>query len=38
LNQVATETERTIYQVKHQLLDNYMVEQLRAPTIKMTFA
>lgn len=38
LKQVAAETTRTIYQVKHGLLDNYMCEQLRSPTIKMTLA
>jgi len=38
LKQVAAETAHTIYQVKHGLLDNYMCEQLRSPTIKMTLA
>jgi len=38
LKQVAAETAQTIYQVKHGLLDNYMCEQLRSPTIKMTLA
>ena len=38
LTQVAHETQRTIYQVKHDLLDDYMRQQLRSPSIKMTFA
>ena len=38
LKQVAAQTARTIYQVKHGLLDAYMCEQLRSPTIKMTLA
>ena len=28
----------TLDQVKHGLLDSYMCEQLRSPTIKMTLA
>jgi hypothetical protein len=35
LKQVAEETTRTIYQVKHQLLDDYMRQQLRSPAVKM---
>ena len=38
LKQVAHETGRTIYQVKHGLLADYLRQQLRSPTIKMTFA
>lgn len=38
LKQVAHDTQRTIYQVKHDLLSNYMREQMRSPTVKMTFA
>lgn len=38
LKQVAAETARTIYQVKHGLLDEYMRQQLRAPSIKMVLA
>jgi len=38
LKQVAAATARTIYAVKHSLLDDYMRQQLRTPTIKMTFA
>ena len=33
--QVADETQRTIYQVKHGLLDDYLRQQLKAPAIKM---
>ena len=38
LKQVATETARTLYQVKYDLLDDYMRQQLHSPTVKMTFA
>ena len=35
LKQVAEQTARTIYQVKHELLDDYMRLQLRSPAVKM---
>jgi len=38
LKQVAYETQRTIYQVKHGLLDDYLRQQLKTPTIKMCLA
>jgi hypothetical protein len=38
LNQVAHETAQTIYQVKQNLLADYMRQQLRSPTLKMQFA
>jgi hypothetical protein len=38
LKQVAMETQQTIYQVKHGLLDEYLRQQLRSPTIRMTLA
>lgn len=38
LKQVALETARTVYQVKHDLLADYMWEQLRSPSVKMLFA
>ncbi len=38
LKQVAQETQRTIYQVKHGLLDDYLCQQLKTPSILMTFA
>ena len=38
LKQIATQTEQTIYQVKHRLLDDYMCNMLRNPPIKMRFA
>jgi len=34
LKQVAEETQRTIYQVKHDLLDDYLRQQLKAPAIQ----
>src|SRR5674476_1049208 len=36
--QVAQETSQTIYQVKHGLLADYLRQQLKSPTVKMTFA
>jgi hypothetical protein len=38
LKQVAHETQRTIYQVKHGLLSDYLCQQLRSPTIRMVLA
>jgi len=38
LKQVAQETQRTIYQVKHGLLSDYLRQQLRSPTIQMILA
>jgi hypothetical protein len=38
LKQVAQETGQTIYQVKHGLLSDYLRQQLKAPTIRMTLA
>jgi len=38
LKQVAHETQRTIYQVKHQLLDDYLCQQLKSPSVQMRLA
>jgi hypothetical protein len=38
LKQVADETARTLYRVKHGLLDDYMRQQLKSPTVKMVLA
>jgi hypothetical protein len=38
LKHVAEETGKTIYQLKHDLLDDYMSNFLRNPSIKMAFA
>jgi hypothetical protein len=38
LKQVAKETQRTIYQVKHDLLSDYLRQQLKSPRIKMLLA
>lgn len=38
LKQVAYETQRTIYQVKHQLLDDYLCQQLKSPSVQMRLA
>jgi hypothetical protein len=35
LNQVAYETHRTIYQVKKELLSDYLRQQLKSPSIQM---
>jgi len=38
LKQVAHDTASTVYRVKHGLLDDYMVAQLRSPAVRMQFA
>lgn len=38
LKQIAYETGQTIYQIKHGLLDNYLIEQLRNPRVGMVGA
>lgn len=38
LKQVAVETQRTIYRVKHDLLDDYLCQQLKSPTVQMRLA
>jgi len=38
LKQVAVETHRTVYQVKHGLLSDYLRQQLRSPSVQMRFA
>ena len=35
LKELAVETGRTVYQLKHGLLDDYLIEQLKRPTLKM---
>jgi hypothetical protein len=38
LKQVAQETQQTIYQVKHGLLDDYLRQQLKSPAVLMRLA
>lgn len=38
LKQMALETQRTIYHVKHDLLDDYLRQQLKSPTVQMCLA
>jgi hypothetical protein len=38
LKQVAVETNRTVYRVKHDLLDDYLRQQLKSPTVQMRLA
>jgi hypothetical protein len=38
LTELATQTRRTIYQLKRGLLDDYLTQQLRNPSLKMTLA
>lgn len=38
LKQVATQTAQTVYQLKHGLLDEYMRQQLKNPSISMVLA
>ena len=38
LKQVAVETHRTVYQVKHGLLSDYLRQQLKSPSVQMCLA
>ncbi len=38
LNEIANQTGQTLYQLKHGLLDNYLCQQLKRPSLKMTAA
>jgi len=38
LKQVAVETQRTVYQVKHELLSDYLRQQLKSPSAQMCLA
>ena len=38
LTALAAQTGRTVYQLKHSLLDDYLVQQLRNPSLKMVLA
>ena len=38
LNDLAAQTGRTLYQLKHALLDDYLCQQLKNPSIKMSLA
>ena len=38
LNQLASDTGKTLYQLKHGLLDDYLTQQLRNPSLKMVLA
>jgi len=35
---LAYQTGQTLYQIKHNLLDEYMVQQLKNPTVQMVLA
>jgi hypothetical protein len=38
LKAVAAQTGQTVYQLKHGLLDDYLIQQLKNPSLKMSFA
>jgi len=38
LKALAAQTGRTVYQLKHGLLDDYLIQQLKNPSLKMVFA
>ena len=38
LKHIAYETGKTVYQIKQGLLDDYLIQQLKNPTIKMAVA
>jgi hypothetical protein len=35
---LARQTQQTVYRIKHGLLDNYLRQQLKRPSVKMRFA
>lgn len=38
LKEIATQTQQTVYQLKHNLLEDYLIQQLKNPSLKMRFA
>jgi hypothetical protein len=38
LKELAAQTGRTVYQLKHGLLDDYLIQQLRNPSLNMVLA
>jgi hypothetical protein len=38
LKEIATQTQQTGYQLKHNLLEDYLIQQLKNPSLKMSFA
>lgn len=38
LKRLATQTAQTVYQLKHGLLDNYLCQQLKNPSLKVALA
>jgi hypothetical protein len=38
LKALAAQTGRTVYQLKHGLLDDYLMQQLRNPSLRMVLA
>jgi hypothetical protein len=38
LKQLAYQSGQTLYKITHNLLDEYMVQQLKNPTVQMAFA
>jgi hypothetical protein len=38
LKQIANQTQQTVYRLKHELLSDYLRQQLKSPSIQMTFA
>lgn len=38
LKSIAYQTGRTVYQIKHGMLSDYLIEQLKHPSVQMTFA
>jgi hypothetical protein len=38
LKELATQTGRTVYQLKHGLLDDYLIQQLKKPSLQMVLA
>jgi macrodomain Ter protein organizer (MatP/YcbG family) len=38
LKMIAYQSGKTVYQIKHRLLSDYLIEQLKHPSVQMTLA
>jgi hypothetical protein len=38
LKTIAYQTAKTVYQIKHGMLSDYLIEQLKHPSVQMTLA
>jgi hypothetical protein len=38
LKAIAYQTQRTVYQIKHSMLSDYLITQLKTPSVQMALA